>query len=464
MAKSYYVRYRGRTTGPFPADELKRMVKRGQVSPLHRISSDGQTWVRVSDRIKPQAAKARAKPEAATEPARTEAAAVGGSGQPDDTPARTAPPADEAQWFYSVDDSRVGPIPESVMKQMVAKQKLPDDTVVWTEGMSDWLMIDDVPRLVDAFVEVAPPRARPRPANAQRKRDKIAANTSAMATVWIAATVLLTFHIPIVVEGETVWWWDALGSGIGSTGALSTLTLIFMVGSAVALCIVPLVSARRAAATTALVLGGVGYGLIAIGMVSEGEPEVLLLLAMFASVFLLRGIARARLAGVTSDGARLSQGITAGVAGGAALITCLWMLLESDGPVPSEYADDLVGGAVLIWLGFAGVVAAAVCGLCNLTPEFKPGLNRAVDYATLAAAGAMCLGVTVILGAVVDAMYAFGGVDSLAAQVYLFLFRILVIFFGQLAFVELGLFGLLVPMASGVRRASSTKGRQRARH
>ncbi|HTV48863.1 MAG TPA: DUF4339 domain-containing protein [Phycisphaerae bacterium] len=42
--ESYYVRIRGKVTGPFDRPTLERMVQRGQLSRVHEISSDRQNW------------------------------------------------------------------------------------------------------------------------------------------------------------------------------------------------------------------------------------------------------------------------------------------------------------------------------------------------------------------------------------------------------------------------------------
>jgi hypothetical protein len=40
----YFVRLRNQTTGPFDLATLQRLARQGQVSRLHQVSTDQQTW------------------------------------------------------------------------------------------------------------------------------------------------------------------------------------------------------------------------------------------------------------------------------------------------------------------------------------------------------------------------------------------------------------------------------------
>ena len=41
-----YIRVLGRVKGPFEWDKLRALVKRGQLSRIHEVSVDNQTWVK----------------------------------------------------------------------------------------------------------------------------------------------------------------------------------------------------------------------------------------------------------------------------------------------------------------------------------------------------------------------------------------------------------------------------------
>src|ERR1700691_4765168 len=45
----FFTRVRGRVSGPYSIDALRRMVRQGLLSRVHEISSDRATWNRASD-------------------------------------------------------------------------------------------------------------------------------------------------------------------------------------------------------------------------------------------------------------------------------------------------------------------------------------------------------------------------------------------------------------------------------
>src|SRR3954453_4067022 len=49
METSLYIRVRGRVLGPYETEKLQSMVRRGQLSRVHELSTDGVSWVRASN-------------------------------------------------------------------------------------------------------------------------------------------------------------------------------------------------------------------------------------------------------------------------------------------------------------------------------------------------------------------------------------------------------------------------------
>ena len=43
-ADSFFVKYRANVTGPHARDEIATMVKKGMLSPIHRVSVDQANW------------------------------------------------------------------------------------------------------------------------------------------------------------------------------------------------------------------------------------------------------------------------------------------------------------------------------------------------------------------------------------------------------------------------------------
>ena len=48
MDTQLYLRVRGRVLGPYDQEKLQSLVRRGQLSRMHEVSTDGANWVRAS--------------------------------------------------------------------------------------------------------------------------------------------------------------------------------------------------------------------------------------------------------------------------------------------------------------------------------------------------------------------------------------------------------------------------------
>ncbi len=48
-SEAYYVRSRGKITGPFDLSALQKLVRRGSLSRMHEVSSDRVSWASAGD-------------------------------------------------------------------------------------------------------------------------------------------------------------------------------------------------------------------------------------------------------------------------------------------------------------------------------------------------------------------------------------------------------------------------------
>jgi uncharacterized membrane protein len=64
-----------------------------------------------------------------------------------------------SDWYYAAENEQKGPINESELKASLASNKIPGETLVWTDGMDNWTPANQVPAL--SF------RAAPEPAKVQ---------------------------------------------------------------------------------------------------------------------------------------------------------------------------------------------------------------------------------------------------------------------------------------------------------
>ncbi len=58
-------------------------------------------------------------------------------------------------WFYAKDNQKIGPLPESKIRDLLEHGTLAKDSLVWTEGMNDWLPAIDVSSLTGSAEETA---------------------------------------------------------------------------------------------------------------------------------------------------------------------------------------------------------------------------------------------------------------------------------------------------------------------
>jgi uncharacterized membrane protein YhaH (DUF805 family) len=62
------------------------------------------------------------------------------------------------EWYYAVEGTSHGPISETEFSRLVAEGTVRSDTLVWQEGMEDWLPYGRAN--TDAAAQALPPRAR----------------------------------------------------------------------------------------------------------------------------------------------------------------------------------------------------------------------------------------------------------------------------------------------------------------
>ncbi len=124
----YYVRNRGRIVGPLSLEKIQQLAKRGQVGRLHEISADGQNWLPAATRLE------IFEPPVTSSEAKTNSAAD-----------NAASPSAMTEWFYLQDSSKQGPLAHEMLEGMFRDGRLDANTMIWTNGMSDWKLAGEVP-------------------------------------------------------------------------------------------------------------------------------------------------------------------------------------------------------------------------------------------------------------------------------------------------------------------------------
>lgn len=142
---TFYIRFRGRTSGPYSRDDLARMVKRGQVTRMHQVSMDQAEWRRGSDvsdwlgedgEVLTRDTSSLAFQAPATEPEHESNAS--------DTMQNEAgmDSQNEARWYLEVNQEQLGPLADSQVLSMLARGSINGSTLVWREGYSNWMSLD----------------------------------------------------------------------------------------------------------------------------------------------------------------------------------------------------------------------------------------------------------------------------------------------------------------------------------
>lgn len=60
-----------------------------------------------------------------------------------------SPATPETMWYYATDGQQHGPVPASRLRQLWIDRRIGDQSLVWREGMGDWVAIAQVDGLLD---------------------------------------------------------------------------------------------------------------------------------------------------------------------------------------------------------------------------------------------------------------------------------------------------------------------------
>ncbi len=476
-----YVRFRGRVLGPFTDDDLKRMVRRGQVTRAHELSEDRTTWSRAGDdadlfpRRSPRRGHAPASATASgdgpslagLQAAASQAAAgadgdgtaghplttepiAGGAGDDAAIPASLA----DVEWYVAMDGKPRGPMATTTVVGLSRSGEIGPTDLVWRSGLNDWIRLDQsglpLTRLPSTRQSAAQPG--PSPDFGREYTPAMAASARSLNTIFTAsgivcgAAILVAMHIPFVGEGETVFWWD-----LPQTGA-STLSAILLLLTGLTCCMLPALAHGHGRAIPMLALGGLWF-LMLIGQMAEGqvltaEGMILMLMGLTVATLWATTINRS----LTPDRAelRIWQAISGGVLAAAALLGLFTMILHAlDAPGEFEQPPALVFAAVLVLLSYGIALAAGICGLCSINPRHIEGLAMGVRWLVALFPTALTIGFVLLVTAAWRAEVELAPAlardlpPSTGFQITLFALRLMIILVALFALTGLGLAEML---------------------
>lgn len=137
----FLVKVRGESRGPYTAAQLLTQIRRKRLSRQHPVSSDGGvSWQRAGelDSLFPATSGGEANAQRQdNEPTVQEHAQEAASNS-------------EPQWTYSAMGQQMGPIPESEVRMLIASGGIQSDTLLWQDGMTDWVEVQHIPTFAAA--------------------------------------------------------------------------------------------------------------------------------------------------------------------------------------------------------------------------------------------------------------------------------------------------------------------------
>ncbi len=169
---AWYVRSRGRVTGPFPNAAIATLVQRGQLARFHEVSVDREVWQSAGE-VLPVFQRAPAPaPARASAPASHGPAAGSGDGYgliEESEPERRRRENRAVGWFIGRGSTPVGPVPFTELERLVDTGEVGPETLLWNEAMPDWVPASEVPEIAPRLgAATAPPPNLPRGAASSR--------------------------------------------------------------------------------------------------------------------------------------------------------------------------------------------------------------------------------------------------------------------------------------------------------
>ena len=158
MGEQYYVRIRGRVSGPFDDQQLVTLIGQRRLNRSHELSSDGAAWFAAGDRadLFPRRSAESPAPEKETPNDDQEV-------QTNTAPATQAAPARPGAdaWFIAVNGQKLGPFSADKLRADVSEGILLPEVLVWTEGWPEWVSGASVPNLFPPTSTGSPVAKRP---------------------------------------------------------------------------------------------------------------------------------------------------------------------------------------------------------------------------------------------------------------------------------------------------------------
>lgn len=133
-----YIRFKGKTLGPFGTEKVQGLIKRGQITRMHELSSDGLAWTRAED-----FANFFPKPMSETEVQETLQEPVAKAQKADNSSNQSQPRPgvqlqDGIEWYAHLNNQSQGPMTTDELYGLISSGTVIPKTLVWRSGFDDW--------------------------------------------------------------------------------------------------------------------------------------------------------------------------------------------------------------------------------------------------------------------------------------------------------------------------------------
>jgi hypothetical protein len=442
---TFYVRNRGKVSGPFDTATLQKLVRRGVVSRIQEISQDRATWNRAGEYEdlfpSPAAAMVTAEPLIEEEPA-------------SEIPAATAASTVDAKYYYLRDGTTVGPIPLSILELLTRQGVISGNDLCWAEGSQVGTPAGRLPALARIFAnrdeiaaETQDDTDQSPVATASHARRILAETNLACQVVGIVVgfVLLLFLNLPIgTFDGQTRWWWDILKTPHNGTAAVLLFFTLFagltagIIGSAVM---------GLVRAWTFIGIAALSFILLFVtGLNQPGNGGALffsLTVLYLAAALLGLGVFRTKVPDAQMG--RIFQGSIGGSLLFCILIVAILSVTQIDDfdPRRALQTETLPGWMVLALtvalIGVVAALAASILGLCGVRRKYSGGVNGA-SIGTAAAAIVLPL----LAGFIIMSGIASHINDTQAGTIVFLSFRLFSMMGAFLALMGAGFFELFV--------------------
>jgi hypothetical protein len=415
--KLFYVRARGRVSGPFNMPALSKMLRRGGFSRVDELSENQIEWVRAAQfpELFPSRTSAFVS-GTGTRIQNQRSAALNDSTKNDDwapdtrdehAPARES--ADEKSpaegpgtlYNYAQRGVMVGPVSESVLTSLVLNGTLRPDDAVWPIGSTNCVEARQLIFLATAFFESASLQrtgetdglakgtysgggtAVVREAM-NRSNRRVSQYVLIAAICWVMVG-LLCLHLPFgVTDSKIVGWWSFVQAA--DSPKLATGTVMIVAWHSLACIAIILVASLMHGLGRSIMLMCIGLALeIPLFVVAAINTTAGWTLFSASAIFFipvaasgLAAILRARRTANSGAFASAWQGTFATATAFFTLMLLITIIVVLSTLPDTAKLAGVIGfivGLVLLFLSLGSLLAGSVMGLVALKPTFSPAAH-----------------------------------------------------------------------------------------